>query len=98
MVPTICGAGPPGCKSMWPRRRFASAVSPPYAGRLPFALMGLACIFLVYQLVRHNFGDRAWALMAAALLACSVPFLLYARQCRYYSLAAFIHLGQSLCL
>ncbi len=59
-----------------------------YAGRLPFALLGLGCIFLVYLLVRHNFRDPAWALMAAALLTCSVPFLLYARQCRYYSLGA----------
>ena len=63
-----------------------------FAGRLPFALMGLACIFLVYRLVRHNFGDRTWALWAAALLTCSVPFLLYARQCRYYSLGAFFTL------
>ena len=30
--------------------------------------------------------------MAAALLTCSVPFLLYARQCRYYSLGAFLSL------
>ena len=64
-----------------------------YAGRLPFALLGLGCIFLVYRLVRHNFHDRAWALMAATLLACSVPFLLYARQCRYYSLGAFLTLA-----
>ncbi len=63
-----------------------------YAGRLPFALLGLGCIFLVYRLVRHIFRDRAWALMAAALLTCSVPFLLYARQCRYYSLGAFLTL------
>jgi hypothetical protein len=63
-----------------------------YAGRLPFALMGLACIFLAYRLVRRNFKDRAWALTAAALLACSVPFLLYARQCRYYSLGALFTL------
>jgi 4-amino-4-deoxy-L-arabinose transferase-like glycosyltransferase len=63
-----------------------------YAGRLPFALLGLACIFLVYQLVRRHFGDRTWALVAAALLTCSVPFLLYARQCRYYSLGAFLTL------
>jgi 4-amino-4-deoxy-L-arabinose transferase-like glycosyltransferase len=63
-----------------------------FAGRLPFALMGLACIFLVYQLVRHNFGDRTWALCAATLLTCSVPFLLYTRQCRYYSLGAFFTL------
>ena len=63
-----------------------------YAGRLPFAVLGLACIFLVYRLVRRNFGDRTWALWAAALLTCSVPFLLYARQCRYYSLGAFLTL------
>jgi len=63
-----------------------------YAGRLPFALLGLGCIFLVYLVVRHNFRDPAWALMAAALLTCSVPFLLYARQCRYYSLGAFLSL------
>ena len=63
-----------------------------FAGRLPFALMGLACIFLVYRLVRDNFGDRAWALCAATLLTGSVPFLLFARQCRYYSLGAFFTL------
>jgi 4-amino-4-deoxy-L-arabinose transferase-like glycosyltransferase len=63
-----------------------------FAGRLPFALMGLACIFLVYRLVRHFFGDRNWAMCAAALLTCSVPFLLFARQCRYYSLGAFLTL------
>jgi hypothetical protein len=62
------------------------------AGRLPFALMGLACIFMVYRLVRHNFNDRAWALWAATLLTCSVPFLLFARQCRYYSLGALLTL------
>jgi hypothetical protein len=63
-----------------------------YAGRFPFALLGLACIFLVYHLVKHNFGDRIWALLATALLTTSVPFLLYARQCRYYSLGAFLTL------
>jgi hypothetical protein len=63
-----------------------------YAGRLPFALLGLACIFLVYRLVRDNFRDRSWALLAATCLASSVPFLLYARQCRYYSLGAFFTL------
>jgi hypothetical protein len=63
-----------------------------YAGRFPFALLGLACIFLVYYLVRRNFGDRTWALVAAALITCSVPFILFARQCRYYSLGAFLTL------
>ena len=63
-----------------------------FAGRLPFALMGLGCIFLVYQLVRRNFDDHTWALWAAALLTCSVVFLLFARQCRYYSLGALLTL------
>ncbi|MFZ5448388.1 MAG: ArnT family glycosyltransferase [Thermodesulfobacteriota bacterium] len=63
-----------------------------YAGRLPFALMGIACIWLVYQLIYRNFGDRAWACLAALLLATSVVFLLYARQCRYYSLGTLLTL------
>ena len=36
-----------------------------YAGRLPFAILGIACIFLAYQLVNRHFCDRAWAFMAA---------------------------------
>jgi 4-amino-4-deoxy-L-arabinose transferase-like glycosyltransferase len=63
-----------------------------YAGRLPYALMGLACILLVYYIVRHNFNNYTWALISAALLTSSVPFLLYARQCRYYSLGALLTL------
>jgi hypothetical protein len=63
-----------------------------YAGRLPFALLGLACVFLVYHMVNRNFGDRPWALWSAALLAFSVPFLLFARQCRYYSLGTLLAL------
>jgi 4-amino-4-deoxy-L-arabinose transferase-like glycosyltransferase len=63
-----------------------------YAGRFPFAILGLACIFLVYRLLQHNFDNRPWALMSAALLTCSVPFLLFSRQCRYYSLGAFFTL------
>ncbi len=63
-----------------------------YAGRFPFAVLGIACIFLVYQLVNHNFDDPVWASLAALLLATSVVFLLFARQCRYYSLGAFLTL------
>jgi len=57
-----------------------------YAGRFPFAVLGIVCILLVYQLVDRKFGNRTWACLAALLLATSVVFLLYARQCRYYSL------------
>ena len=63
-----------------------------YAGRFPFAALGIACIFLVFLLVYHNFGDPVWASLAALLLATSVVFLLFARQCRYYSLGAFLTL------
>ncbi|MFZ5451694.1 MAG: ArnT family glycosyltransferase [Thermodesulfobacteriota bacterium] len=60
------------------------------AGRLPFAILGILCVCLTYLLVRRNFGNLLWARLAAALLGLSVPFLLYARQCRYYSLATFL--------
>lgn len=63
-----------------------------YAGRFPFAVMGIACIWLVYRLVDRNFGNQAWACLAALLLATSVIFLLYSRQCRYYSMATFLTL------
>ena len=63
-----------------------------YAGRFPFALMGIACILLVYKFVRRNFGDPAWAYLAALLLTTSVIFLLFARQCRYYSLGTLLTL------
>jgi hypothetical protein len=61
-----------------------------WVGRLPFALLGLACVILVYLLIKHHYRDLAWARWAAALLAFSVPFLLFARQCRYYSAGAFL--------
>jgi 4-amino-4-deoxy-L-arabinose transferase-like glycosyltransferase len=62
------------------------------AGRLPFALMGIGCIFLVYVLLHQNFDDKTWACLAALLLVCSVPFLMFCRQCRYYSLGALLTL------
>jgi hypothetical protein len=61
-----------------------------YAGRFPFAVLGIACTFLVFQLVYHNFDDPVWASLAVLLLATSVVFLLFARQCRYYSLGTFL--------
>jgi 4-amino-4-deoxy-L-arabinose transferase-like glycosyltransferase len=61
-----------------------------YLGRFPFAFFGLLCVLLVYLLIKREFGDQKWACLAAALLAFSVPFLLFSRQCRYYSLGAFL--------
>ncbi len=59
-------------------------------GRFPFALAGLVCVWLVYHLIKRRFDDPNWARLSAALLALSVPFILYARQGRYYSLGALL--------
>jgi len=58
--------------------------------RFFFAVTGLACIAGTYALVFSRFGDRTWARIAAALLTLHVPFLLYARQGRYYSAGGLI--------
>ena len=55
--------------------------------RLPFALMGILSLALFYLLTVRVFKDPWTALLAVAFLALSVPFLLYVRQCRYYSVA-----------
>jgi len=58
------------------------------AARLPFALLGLATIAIVYFLILRVTANRWTAASAAVLLTLSVQFLLYARQSRYYSLNA----------
>ena len=59
-------------------------------GRFPFALAGLTCVWLVYHLIKRRFDDLNWARWSAVLLALSVPFILYTRQGRYYSLGALL--------
>lgn len=54
-------------------------------GRIPFALCGLLTAALTAALVGR---PRAVARLAAGLVAFSVPFLLHARQCRYYAITA----------
>src|SRR5256885_7897249 len=46
-------------------------------------------VLSLYFVSRELFGDRAVALLAAAFLALSVPFLLHARQSRYYAVTVF---------
>jgi 4-amino-4-deoxy-L-arabinose transferase-like glycosyltransferase len=55
------------------------------AARLPFAAMGVLCVWLFYRVIRRITGDRSPARWSAFLLATSVPFLLHMRQCRYYA-------------
>jgi hypothetical protein len=57
-----------------------------FSARLPSALAGWLTILLVYAFVWRTTANRWAAFCAAALLFLSVPFLLYSRQCRNYSL------------
>ncbi len=63
-----------------------------FVARLPFALFGIASVFLVYRLSKVLWRSPQIAVTAAVLLLLSVPFLILSRQCRYYSLAAFFSL------
>ncbi len=67
---------------------FALFGETPLAARLPFALLGLATIALVYFMVVRLARDRQAALAASILLTLEVQFLIYSRQSRYYSLVA----------
>jgi 4-amino-4-deoxy-L-arabinose transferase-like glycosyltransferase len=55
------------------------------AARLPFAAAGLINIFLVYLLAGRLFAGKRIRLLSAAVTAASVPFLLLARQGRYFA-------------
>ncbi len=61
-----------------------------FAGRFPFALAGVICILLTYRMVFVHYRDVQWARLAALFLALTVPFLLFARQNRYYTLGAIL--------
>lgn len=58
-----------------------------FAARFPFALAGWLTIVVAYLLVWKTTGDRRAALAAALLIICSVQFLLFSRESRYYALA-----------
>ncbi|MFC1590644.1 tetratricopeptide repeat protein [Candidatus Omnitrophota bacterium] len=63
-----------------------------FAARFPFALLGVLSVLLVYVLTKRIFADNALGILSSGLLVLSVPFLLFARQCRYYSAMAFFTL------
>ena len=68
------------------------------AGRAPFALLGLATIALTFLVARRVLGSDRVALLSAGLVATSVPFLLFARQCRYFGLVMFFSLAAAACV
>ncbi len=59
-----------------------------FAARLPYALAGLSTILLLYSSLRHHFRDRRVAMLGSTVLLFCVPFLLHARQCKYFPFAA----------
>jgi hypothetical protein len=61
--------------------------------RIFFAIAGLLCVAMTYLLVYRFFGDPAWAALSAALLTLTVPFLLFCRQGRYYSMGTLLTLA-----
>ena len=67
---------------------FALLGTTTFAARLPYALAGLGTILLLYFSLRHHFRDRRIAVLGSLLLLLCVPFLLHARQCKYFPFAA----------
>lgn len=64
-----------------------------FAARLPFALAGLATVLLLYDSVRRHLKDQRLAMQSSSLLLLSIPFLLHARQCKYFAFAALFTLA-----
>lgn len=63
-----------------------------WSARIPFALAGWLCVPLVAWVVRRAGGSVLAARLAAFLTATSVPFIVCARQSRYYALTAALTL------
>lgn len=59
-----------------------------FAARLPFALLGILTVALVYAAVMRVTAHRWTAATASLLLTLSVQFLIYSRQSRHYTLNA----------
>ena len=57
------------------------------AGRIPFLLAGILSLFALAFFARHYFNHRIPYCLPVFFAALSPAFLLYIRQCRYYSLA-----------
>jgi 4-amino-4-deoxy-L-arabinose transferase-like glycosyltransferase len=63
-----------------------------FSARLPFAIAGWLTILFAHRLVLQTTASRWAAFCAAATLVGSVQFLLYCRQCRYYTLSMLLML------
>jgi 4-amino-4-deoxy-L-arabinose transferase-like glycosyltransferase len=72
----------------WTALSFKLLGSTTFAARLPYALAGLGAVLLLYYSVRRHFRDQRLAMLSSALLLLCIPFLLHARQCKYFPFAA----------
>ena len=64
-----------------------------FAGRLPFALAGVVSVGLLAVWMRRHLGRRFPWYLPSLLMAVSPAFLLYSRNCRYYSLGLMFSLA-----
>ncbi|MFH1259669.1 MAG: hypothetical protein ABII74_07675 [Elusimicrobiota bacterium] len=60
-----------------------------FTARFPFALIAWFTIFASYFLFKKLSNEPLVAKLATIILVFFTPFLLYSRQCRYYSLVMF---------
>ena len=59
-----------------------------WAARFPFAIAGLATLFVFALILKEEFGTQSWLwVYALGSLALSVTFLLFIRQSRYFALS-----------
>lgn len=72
----------------WTALSFRLFGSTTFAARLPYALAGLGTVLLLYYSVRRHFRDQRLAMLSSTLLLLCIPFLLHARQCKYFPFAA----------
>src|SRR5207248_3734070 len=68
-----------------------------FALRLPFALLGVALVVVMYLAARALAGERA-GLIAAALAACNPMLVWHAQDARSYALVALLLAGTILAL
>jgi len=62
----------------------------PLGFRIHSAVFGLLTIIAAYFASKRWTGNRRVALFSTFLLLLCIPFLLYSRQCRYYSVISFL--------
>ena len=60
-----------------------------FAARLPFTILGLLSVALVFWWLHKDRTTLVTHLLFAIGFLCSVPLILYSRQCRYYGATLF---------